>query len=306
MIKITKKLLTIFGSSLFVSTIVFVGILVNKKILVNAKNKSTIKYIEFNPTSTILKRLMREDISSHISNDKNKINWIHALSYLATKYGGNFKRYKKEHIDEYLKKIKNGEEVEISNKKLFDYYIKAYSSILSGFLGEKEIKQKDGRTITEYGIKVSSPIPKGYPFTHYDDFGARRTFGFRRAHLGHDLFCAVGTPVLAVEDGYVEIMGWNRFGGWRIGIRSHDKLRYWYYAHLRKDKPFHPSISEGMNVKAGQHIGYVGKTGYSEKENVNNLKRSHLHLGLQIIFDEEQKEGPNQIWISLYHIIKTI
>ena len=33
----------------------------------------------------------------------------------------------------------------------------------------------------------------------------------------------VGTPVIAVESGYVEALGWNQYGGWRIGIRSFDK-----------------------------------------------------------------------------------
>ena len=120
------------------------------------------------------------------------------------------------------------------------------------------------------------------------------------------MFCSIGTPVVAVEDGYVEIMGWNRFGGWRIGIRTHDKKRYWYYAHLRKDKPFHPSLKEGAEVHAGDIIGYVGRTGYSDKENVNNIKRSHLHVGLQLIFDESQKDSPNEIWINLYNITKLL
>ena len=34
---------------------------------------------------------------------------------------------------------------------------------------------------------------------------------------------ATGTPVIAVESGTVEVMGWNQYGGWRIGIRSFDK-----------------------------------------------------------------------------------
>ena len=33
-----------------------------------------------------------------------------------------------------------------------------------------------------------------------------------------DLMAAVGTPVIAVESGVVEAMGWNQYGGWRIGI----------------------------------------------------------------------------------------
>ena len=75
---------------------------------------------------------------------------------------------------------------------------------------------------------------------------------------------------------------------------------------MRKDKPFRPGLKEGDNIKAGDIIGYVGRTGYSDKENVNNIKRSHLHIGLQLIFDESQKDAPNEIWINLYNIILAI
>ena len=44
-------------------------------------------------------------------------------------------------------------------------------------------------------------------------------------------------------------------------------------------------------------------TGYSTKENVNNINVPHLHFGMQLIFDESQKEGVNQIWIDVYQII---
>ena len=44
----------------------------------------------------------------------------------------------------------------------------------------------------------------------------------------------------------------------------------------------------------------MGRTGYSKKENVNNIDEYHLHLGLQLIFDESQREGANEIWIDLY------
>ena len=54
-----------------------------------------------------------------------------------------------------------------------------------------------------------SPIAKSFPYSCYDDFGAVRTYGYTRPHLGHDLMAAVGTPVVAVESGTVEIMGWN-------------------------------------------------------------------------------------------------
>ena len=61
----------------------------------------------------------------------------------------------------------------------------------------------------------------------------------------------VGTPVIAVESGYVEAIGWNQYGGWRIGIRSYDKQRYYYYAHLRKDDPYADDL-------------YIGEAGYPQ------------------------------------------
>ena len=48
----------------------------------------------------------------------------------------------------------------------------------------------------------------------------------------------------------------------------------------------------------------MGHTGYSAKENVNNIDVVHLHLGLQLIFDESQKEGNNEIWIDLYALTR--
>ena len=49
---------------------------------------------------------------------------------------------------------------------------------------------------------------------------------------------------------------------------------------------------------------YMGHTGYSAKENVNNIDVVHLHWGLQLIFDESQKEGNNEIWIDLYPLTR--
>ena len=81
----------------------------------------------------------------------------------------------------------------------------------------------------------------------------------------------IGTPIIAVESGYVEALGWNQYGGWRIGIRSFDKKRYYYYAHLRQNFPYALDLKEGSVVTAGDVIGYMGHTGYSAKENVKDV-----------------------------------
>lgn len=49
---------------------------------------------------------------------------------------------------------------------------------------------------------------------------------------------------------------------------------------------------------------YMGHTGYSTKENVNNIEITHLHWGLQLIFDESQREGNNEIWVDVYALTR--
>ena len=142
----------------------------------------------------------------------------------------------------------------------------------------------------------------GFPYQDYDDFGASRSFGYKRPHLGHDMMGQIGTPIICIESGYVEALGWNRYGGWRIGIRSFDGKRYYYYAHLRQNRPYAEGLSQGDIVTAGDVIGYMGHTGYSDKENVNNIETVHLHAGLELIFDESQKDSDNEIWIDFYQI----
>jgi murein DD-endopeptidase MepM/ murein hydrolase activator NlpD len=65
-------------------------------------------------------------------------------------------------------------------------------------------------------------------------------------------------------------------------------------------------LKQGELVKAGEVIGYLGMTGYSNTENVNNMTVPHLHFGMQIIFDESQKDGNNQIWIDVYNIVNLL
>ena len=273
------------------------------------KEKKYIKWVDYNVPLEIMEKAAKLDISSHNDENKVNLNWIELLSYLASKYGGNFKSFKQKDLDELVRRIKEGESISEITKdmKLYSYYIEAYSAILSQFIGKYQIQTKNENGeieyIEKYGIKAFLPIAKNYGFSHYDDFGNSRSYGYKRVHLGNDLMGSIGTPIIAVESGYIEALGWNQYGGWRIGIRSFDKKRYYYYAHLRKNHPYAKDLKEGQIVKAGDVIGYLGMTGYSTKENVNNINVPHLHFGMQLIFDESQKEGVNQIWIDVYNII---
>ncbi len=284
-------------------------VLANSEENEQAEEKKYIKWVEFNVDLNLMEKTSKLDIDSHNKNEKVKLNWIELLAYLASKYGGNFSLYKQKDLDSLVERLRSGEKIEDITKdmKLYSYYFESYNAILNQFIGEYQIESlnENGDKVykKKYGIKAFLPIAKNYGFSHYNDFGASRSYGYKRVHLGNDLMGSIGTPIIAVESGIVEAVGWNQYGGWRIGIRSFDGKRYYYYAHLRKDHPYAKDMEEGKVVKAGDVIGYLGMTGYSTKENVNNINVPHLHFGMQLIFDESQKDGVNQIWIDVYNII---
>lgn len=280
---------------------------VGKTVAIPASGESSsyIKWIDFNVTKEALTDAVKADIDTYRSD--NHVDFIELLSLLSVKYGGEFKRYKKADLEAFTEKLKNGDNPRdiTANQKLYDYYFKAYTAVLGGMVGEYAVKSDYETTglyyEKRYGLKAFSPIAAGYYYNHYDDFGASRSYGYRRRHLGHDMMGSVGTPIIAIESGYVEACGWNQYGGWRIGIRSFDGKRYYYYAHLRRGHPYN-DIYEGKIIDAGEVIGYLGMTGYSTKEDTNNINVPHLHVGLQIIFDTSQKDGVNQIWLDMYEL----
>lgn len=294
------------------------------------EEKSYIKWFEFKASYDVLNKTLQLDINSHTKNEAVQYNWIELISYLACKYGNNFDLFKQKDLDTLVSKLQNGETMKnlTANMKNYNYYYEGYEAVLSQFVGEYQVQKtitqnnmasnttnsgtnntvsnKSEETVSfikTYGLKAFHPLAKNYSYSHYDDFGNSRSYGYKRLHFGNDLMGSIGTPVVAVESGIIEAAGWNQYGGWRVGIRSFDKKRYYYYAHLRKGHPFAEDIYEGKIVQAGDVIGYLGMTGYSTKEDVNNINVPHLHFGIQLIFNEIQKDGPSQIWVDVYHLI---
>ena len=290
-----------FGAFLIAVSVIMLGVarLLSHEKMYRMTSGEYIKWVDFDVTAEAMNDAL--NISLDAYEKGYDADFVKLLSYLGAKYGGDFRHYKKKDLTDIYDKIKNGEKLDTIGAKYnyYPYYLEAYGAVLSEYVGEFYI---DGKQY--YGLRAFSPIAKGYYYNHSDDFGASRSYGYNRKHLGHDLMGSVGTPVIAIESGYVEAIGWNQYGGWRIGIRSFDNKRYYYYAHLRKDHPYVSDLKEGDIVNAGQVIGYLGMTGYSAKENVNNIKTPHLHYGIQLIFDPSQKGGYNQIWIDCYELTK--
>ena len=263
----------------------------------------TIKWVDFQVPYESLKYAMEQDVATF--EQEKHISWIDALALAGCRTEGKcgLSSVKKAVSD--LRGDKSPEELLGDLHKYYSYYREAYDAVLGGMLGSYAV-EVDGLWKPTYGLKAFSPIAAGYGYSHCDDFGVGRSFGFARKHLGHDMMGSQGTPIIAVEGGIVEAMGWNRYGGWRIGIRSFDSRRYYYYAHLQKDHPFAEGLQPGDIVQAGDVIGFMGRTGYSDKENVNNIETVHLHFGMQLVFDESQKECLSEIWIDVYDIVRLL
>lgn len=121
----------------------------------------------------------------------------------------------------------------------------------------------------------SFPIPLRYNYTYKGTWGDRRGWGGLRIHEGTDIFANYGTPVLSTCYGYVELIGWNVFGGWRIGIRDVQN-RYHYFAHLNH---FKKGLKSGDLVTPGEVIGTVGSSGYGPPGTSGKFP-PHLHYGI--------------------------
>ena len=100
-----------------------------------------------------------------------------------------------------------------------------------------------------------------------DTWGAPRSGG--RTHKGVDMTAATGTPLVAVESGYIWSPNWHWAGGNGVYVRG-DSGDIYYYAHMNG---YASGLYDGMRVGAGQLVGYVGNTG--------NSRVPHLHLGWQ-------------------------
>lgn len=263
----------------------------------------TVKWVDFDVPYESLKYAMDVDIATY--EQEKHISWIDILALAGCRTGGKcgLDSVKKAAAD--LKNDQSPEELLGDTFKYYDYYHRAYEAVLGGLLGSYAI-EKDGQWYPAYGLKAFSPIAAGYGYSHCDDFGMGRSYGFKRKHLGNDLMGSLGTPLVAVEGGVVEALGWNQYGGWRVGIRSFDNKRYYYYAHLQKDHPYADGLKAGDIVQAGDVIGFMGRTGYSTQENVNNIGTVHLHFGIQLVFDESQKECNSEIWISAYDLVRLL
>lgn len=109
-----------------------------------------------------------------------------------------------------------------------------------------------------------------------DTWGQARSQG--RVHEGIDILAPMGAQVFAAADGRIVKFFDSVRGGVTIYQFDTSARFVYYYAHLSARAP---GLSEGMFVRQGQVIGFVGMTG--------NAPVPHLHF-------EVERLGPEKHW----------
>lgn len=102
----------------------------------------------------------------------------------------------------------------------------------------------------------------------------RDTYDDRRGlsrHEAIDIPAPRGTPVLAAGAGTVAKLFTSMRGGLTVYQVEPRGIFAYYYAHLER---YEPGLRQGMSLRAGQVIGYVGTTGNAPRD------APHLHFAV--------------------------
>lgn len=113
------------------------------------------------------------------------------------------------------------------------------------------------------------PVQGIRPEQLQNTFGDSRSGG--RVHEAIDIMAPRNTPVLAVEDGKIAKLFTSKQGGLTIYQFDPTETYAYYYAHLER---YADGIKEGMVLRRGQVVGYVGSSGNASPEG------PHLHFAI--------------------------
>ena len=100
-----------------------------------------------------------------------------------------------------------------------------------------------------------------------------------REHEALDILAPRGTPVVAVEDGTIAKLFNSKAGGITVYQFDPGQNYSYYYAHLDR---YADGIKEGMPVRRGQVLGYVGTSGNAPKDT------PHLHFAIFQLTDAKR------------------
>ena len=90
-------------------------------------------------------------------------------------------------------------------------------------------------------------------------------------HEAIDILAPAGTPVVAADDGRIAKLFTSKPGGLTVYQFDPQSQLAYYYAHLQG---YADGLHEGMDVRRGDVIGYVGSTGNAD------ARSPHLHFAV--------------------------
>lgn len=132
--------------------------------------------------------------------------------------------------------------------------------------------------------EVAGPTRIAAPIAGLDAAAIHDTYeetrGTDRMHEALDLMAPRGTPVLAAVEGNVVKIFESRQGGHTVYQFDNQGEYCYYYAHLDR---YAPGLREGMLLRAGDVLGYVGSTGNAPPD------APHLHFAISRL-------GPDKKW----------
>jgi murein DD-endopeptidase MepM/ murein hydrolase activator NlpD len=149
----------------------------------------------------------------------------------------------------------------------------------SGSPGSSQEVPTTGSATRSLSRRFRIPVAGVRPEELVDTYTQARSAG--RSHDAIDIAAPRGTPVIAVADGAVLKLFLSEQGGITLYQIDPDQRTLYYYAHLDR---YAPAIAEGLRVRQGDTIGYVGDTGNAGAGNF------HLH------FEISTTEDPTQYW----------
>jgi murein DD-endopeptidase MepM/ murein hydrolase activator NlpD len=110
----------------------------------------------------------------------------------------------------------------------------------------------------------------------HDSFSDARPTG---KHEAIDILAPRNTPVVATEDGRIAKLFTSKAGGLTIYQFDPMTTYCYYYAHLER---YADDLQQGLSVRRGQIIGYVGTSGNAPKNT------PHLHFAIFKLTDDKQ------------------
>jgi murein DD-endopeptidase MepM/ murein hydrolase activator NlpD len=144
------------------------------------------------------------------------------------------------------------------------------------------------------GASLLIPVSGMSPDRLSDTYNDPRSGG--RVHNAIDIMAPEGSPVIAAADGTIHRLRTGGLGGITIYQFGEDGRTLYYYAHL---KGYAAGLREGLPVRRGQVIAYVGDTGNAGRGNF------HLHFSVGRLTDparwwESQNVNPYPLLVGEY------